>query len=222
MNIFLALSNYLQAQVKFGVQLHGTLNTATFRSEFDLSPQKDWKFGYGGGLYAEIPAYGAFTIKPSINYLKKGVKAKEEYLFEGDNSITNTIRMDLSYIEVPILLIYNLSKSSNKWFVGLGPSFGYGISGKAEVFETVHIFPETETGFFEANVFKDIEADGLGFKRFDFGLNAVIGIRVLEKGNIQLGYLHGLSNIANRNDAHGNKYQNRSIMLTLGYGFNKK
>jgi len=220
LTILLVQSIFIQAQLKYGVQLHGSLNTATFKSEFDLSPEKDWKFGYGGGLYAEIPISGSFSLQPSINYLKKGVKAKEEFLIEGGNTITNSIRMSLNYIEIPVLITYNLEGTSNKWFIGVGPSFGYGISGKAEVFETVHIFPEIETGFYEAKVFKDIEDDGLGFKRFDFGINAVIGMRVLEEGRVQLGYLQGLSNIANRTDSLGNKYQNRSILLTLGYKLN--
>ena len=210
----------MQAQVKYGVQLHGILNTATFRVESDLSPKKDWKFGYGGGLFAEIPVSNSFKIRPSLNYQQKGVKATEHFTVEGGGTVTQESRMNLNYIEMPVLLIYNIGGTSNKWCVGAGPSFGYGISGKAEVFETIHIGSETHTEYYDAKAFKAIEDDGAGFKRFDFGLYAVVGIHVLDKGMVQLGYLHGLSNIANRTDAPGNKYQNRSIMLTLGYVLN--
>ncbi len=125
--------------------------------------------------------------------------------------------MNLNYIELPVLVVYNLKKDSNKWFVGVGPSFGYGVSGKADIFQTTHIGSLTQTEFSEAKAFKDIEDGGLGLKRFDFGINAMIGMRILEKGSIQLGYSHGLSNIASKANYSGDKYNNRSIMLTLGY-----
>ncbi|GGK33886.1 hypothetical protein GCM10007962_30400 [Yeosuana aromativorans] len=209
----------LKAQIKYGVQLHGTLNTASFTAETDTSPEKDWKFGYGGGLFAEITVSKAFYLRPSINYLQKGAKVAEDFVIEGGNTSTQESRVNLNYIEVPVVLIYNIGNTSSKWYVGVGPSFGYGISGKAEVFETTHIGSQTHTEFYDAKAFKNIEDGGAGFKRFDFGLNAVVGVHVLEKGMIQLGYIHGLSNIANKDDFQGNKYNNRSIMLTLGYRF---
>ncbi|MFH4965495.1 porin family protein [Gaetbulibacter sp. M235] len=209
----------LKAQIKYGAQLHGTLNTASFTAEVDTSPEKNWKFGYGGGLFAEIPVSRAFYLRPSINYLQKRSKLTEEFIIEGGNTTTQESRIHINYIEVPFILIYNIDTNSNKWYVGAGPSFGYGISGKIEVFQTTHIGSQTQTDFYDAKAFKDIEDGGAGFKRFDFGLNAVIGMHVLEKGMIQLGYIHSLSNIANKDDFQGNKYNNRSIMLTLGYRF---
>ncbi len=209
----------LKAQIKYGAQLHGTLNTASFTAEVDTSPEKNWKFGYGGGLFAEIPVSSAFYLRTSINYLQKGAKVIEDFIIGEGSTATEESRMNLSYIELPVLLMYNIGDNSNKWYMGAGPSFGYGISGKIEVFQTTHIGSQTQTEFYDAKAFKDIEDGGAGFKRFDFGLNAVVGMHVLEKGMIQLGYIHGLSNIANKDDFQGNKFNNRSIMLTLGYRF---
>ncbi|MBP0902231.1 porin family protein [Mariniflexile gromovii] len=210
----------LKAQIKYGAQIHGQLNTASFTAETSPLPDKDWKFGYGGGFFVEIPISSAFSLKPSLNYLQKGVKTTEKRPGgEGGGTFTQKTRINLDYIEVPILAIYNLDNNQSKWYVGVGPSFGYGISGNAEVFDTMQVGPQTNTEFFKVKTFKDVEDGGMGFKRFDFGLNAIVGIHFLEKGMVQLGYIHGLSNIANKDDFEGNKYNNRSILLSLGYQF---
>ena len=210
----------LKAQIRYGVQLHGLLNTASFTAEVDPSPEKDWEFGYGGGIFAEIPISNKLFLKPSLNYQQKGAKTTEDVIVgEGGLKTTEKSHLNLNYIELPVLMVYNLKKDSNKWFVGAGPSFGYGISGKADVFRTTHVSSQSQTEFFKTSAFKDVDNGGLGLKRFDFGVNAMIGMRILEKGSIQLGYLHGLSNIASKEDFGGDKYNNRSFMLTLGYTF---
>jgi len=219
LTVIILSSISIKAQIKYGVQLHGLLNTASFTAEDDPSPEKDWKFGFGGGIFAEIPLASKLYLKPSINYHQKGVKATEYFYGEGDIKTIQKTRMNLNYIEVPVLLVYNLKSNSNKWYVGAGPSFGYGISGKAEVFQTIPESSQVQPGFFSVKAFKDVEDGGLGLKRFDFGINAMIGMRVLEKGSIQLGYLHGLSNVASKEYYSGDKYNNRSIMLTIGYLF---
>lgn len=215
--LFMALlSVQAQAQVKFGVQAHGSVNTAQLTSDTDSSVEKDWRLGYGAGIFAEIPLTTSLQLRPSLNFLTKGIKATEEFSLEGA-SISAESRMDINYLELPVLAIYNFGTTPGKWYVGAGPSFGYGLSGKAEVFQSTTIAGQTQTEFYDVKAFEDVDDDGLGFKRFDFSLNAVVGMRVLEKGFVQVGYLHSVTNIANKEDFSGNKYQNRSIMLTLGY-----
>lgn len=205
----------VQGQIKYGVQIHGLVNKSLFEAEGMESGERKWKLGYGIGGFVEIPLKNNFDLRPSINYQQKGVKMTQDFIDEGIE-VYRKAEIKLEYIEMPILLVYNFGKESRKWYVGAGPSFGYGISGKAEV--TQSIDGNSETSYYKP--FKDIEGGGLGFKQFDFSLNALVGMHVFEKGLIQLGYLHGFSNIENTDEYEDNKFKNRSIMLSLGYYIN--
>jgi hypothetical protein len=211
----------LKAQATYGIQLHGMLNTASFTSELDPSPEKDLKFGFGGGVLAEVPIKGQFALRGALNYLQKGTKMTEIVsMAEGGGTTEEKSRINLHYLELPLLVVYNFNTNTEGWFVGAGPSFGYAIAGKSEVFQTTRIGTQEITEYFERKAFEDVEDQGLGFKRFDFGLKALVGMHVLENGMVQLGYIHGLSNIASTDDFKGNKFNNRSILLTFGYRFN--
>lgn len=204
----------IQAQIKYGAQVHGLLNKSSFETEGE-SPDTEWKLGYGVGGFVEIPIMDNFYVRPSLNYQQKGGKMTQDFSAEG---VVTQLKAEikLEYIEMPILLVYNIGKDSSKWYVGAGPSFGYGISGKAEINQNIE--GSTETTYFKP--FKEVDKGGLGFKQFDFSLNAIVGMHVFENGMIQLGYTHGLSNIANTDEFKADKFKNRSVSLTLGYLLN--
>lgn len=219
----LLLTQTLKAQVTYGVNVHGIVNTAEFNSETGNNETKDLKLGYGGGLFVNFPVgESLFNINASVNYQQKGVKVKEDLAVEEPGTTLKTdSHLTLNYIEVPVMVIYNFNKEANTWFAGVGPSFGYGIGGKAEVFLDGEENGQSFSYYYEMKPFKDIEEeDGMGFKRFDVSGKILIGKRVLDKGTIQLAYQHGFNNIANRDEYKGNKYQSRSLMLTLSYAIN--
>lgn len=211
--LFATLS--VKSQIKYGVQIHGLLNKSLFEAEGMDSSDSKWKLGCGIGGFVEIPLKNNFNLRPSINYQQKGVKANQEFYDEGVTAFRKA-EIKLEYIEMPILLVYNFGKQSSKWYVGIGPSFGYGVSGKAET--TLNIDGTSETVYYKP--FEGVEGGGLGFKQFDLSLNALVGLQIFEKGLIQLGYLHGLSNIENTDEFNEGKFKNRSIMLSLGYYIN--
>lgn len=199
------------AQIKYGAQAHGISNKSSFKTEGMESPKIEWKMGYGIGVFADIPMLYKFHLRPSLNYQQKGGKINQYSSINTSVGIQKT-EIKLEYLEIPILFIYDLSK----WYIGAGTSFGYGISGLVE--STQNILSHSETVYYKP--YKDIADGGLGFKQFDFSLTAVIGMSVFENGFIQLGFLHGLSNIENTEDWEGDKLKNRSIMVSLGYCFN--
>lgn len=147
----------LQAQIKFGAQAHGALNKSSFVIEGE-SPDKEWKLGYGIGAFAEIPIMNSLSLRPSLNYLQKGGKMNHDFSVEGIPG-KQKAEIKLEYLEMPILLIYNIGKESSKYYVGAGPSFGYGISGKAET--NLIVEGSSETVYYKP--FTDIEDGGLGF-----------------------------------------------------------
>lgn len=216
------LTQTMKAQVSYGINIHGMLNTAEFNSEENLNEDKELKLGYGGGFFVNIPLGSQFMLNASVNYLQKGVKVKQDLTTEEPGiSLRSESRMTLGYIEVPLVAVYNLSADANYWFVGAGPSFGYGVGGKAEIFIDGSQDGEDFHLFYKAKPFKDVEEeDGLGMKRFDAAAKVLVGKRIFDKASIQLAYVYGFNNIANRDEYKGDKYKNRSLMLTLAYAFN--
>lgn len=202
------------AQVKYGIQGLGTFGTVSFTAEQDPDVEGKWKFGYGGGIFSEVSVNESVFFRPALNWLKKASAMGQTYQVEGGASIDEENRLNLNYLELSLPVYYSFTKDK-KWFVGGGPSFGYGLSGKVESFQTLL----GQQSYTKLKAFEDQDNGGAGLKRFDFGLYASIGYRVLEDASLQLGYMHSLSNIADTEDFNGAKINNRTVLLTFAYSF---
>ena len=100
------------AQVKFGVKLGANMASLT-----DGDGLKS-KFGINGGVQAALPLGSTFSVNPEAVYSSQGAKAEE-----GDGSI------NLSYINVPVLLQYN---NPSGFFAHTGPQIGFLMSAKVK------------------------------------------------------------------------------------------
>jgi len=103
----------VNAQVNFGIK--GGLNISTLRGD-DVEDAKSLIGGYGG-LFANIPLSGMFSIQPEVLYSLEG--AKEDGA--GDPQTM------LNYINIPVMLKY----SDPSGFYGeFGPQLGILASAK--------------------------------------------------------------------------------------------
>ena len=117
------------AQARFGLKAGGSLTTLTG----DVEGAKN-KFGFNGGLVANLPFSDALSIQPEVLYSMKGAKADEG----GDSG-----NLNLNYIDIPVLLKYN----ADGLFFEAGPQLGImtsanvksgGLSGDVkDAFQTV-------------------------------------------------------------------------------------
>jgi len=212
MLVLFFMTSWTKAQVHFGVQGMGTFSTISFTAEDDATPENTWKFGYGGGVFANIVFSQRISAQPSVSWLKKKSSMKQEYISEGGAVIKEVNRLNLNYLEATLPVFYTIS-TNKSWFIGGGPSIGYGISGKVETF---HQFMG-EQSYTEHKAFKSQNDNGAGLKRFDIGIYGAVGYRVDDIGSVQIGYTHGLLNIANTDDFSEAKMHNRSFIITLGY-----
>ena len=206
----------VSSQTKYGVQASGIMSTASFNESQNDHINKDLNAGFGAGVFAEFPVNSKLTIKPGLNFMKKGVKVSNNYTAEGSQFKEN-IKANLNYLEVPVLAIYNFKGHDGKWFVGAGPSASYGISGKLKGDVEINDGESTDKASFNVDAFKNENENGANFKRLDIGLGAVAGHNINKNLAVQLNYLHGLSNIANASDFESNKFKNRNMMLSLKY-----
>ena len=209
------------SQVQWGVQATGNLGTASLNSEFSEMFKKTPVIGFGAGIVSEATLSDKLSLRSSLNLLQKGLKMKASIeLGEGDDAFSTeaTAVNKLYYAELPVNLTYGVAVSSGRFFFGAGPSFGYGLFGKSKVTST-NPFDPTEKETQSVDAFKKEEDGGGGFKRFDLSANAVAGFQWNSGLTVNVGYLHGFSNLIEGVD--GESYKNRGVQLTVGYSFGK-
>jgi hypothetical protein len=138
--------------------------------------ENDMKIGYHIGANVRIPIAPEFYFQPGILFSTKGAK---------DNSTSTTYTTNLSYVEMPLNLVYKGLLGTGYIILGLGPYFGYGIMGNVESDDDTNDIEFTNT----------VEiADPLTvpyYKAFDAGGNLFFGYEMANgisaQMNVQLG-----------------------------------
>jgi len=126
-----------------------------------------------------------------------------------------TLRLNLIYVDIPLLAKGYYSVRNNKIFGTVGPNLGLGLFGKSKTERTGTSQNTNEEHVIEWGSDKDEDY----LKRLDLGLSVGAGIQVsdLEIGlNCQIS-LFNVSSFVN----DGDKIRNRILALTLAYKFNQ-
>lgn len=211
----LTFSYSLSAQ-SFGVHLGGNLASAKIKDDAGgfpgLSPES--KLGFLAGVTAEIPIAASVHFRPEVNFIQKGYK-----MFFSEDFGTGPIEVDgketLNYLEVPLNITYSLPAGSNKVFLGAGPSFGLGLSGKYK-FTTKFPGQPTETEEGDTNFGGDEVEDD--YKPLDLGLNINGGFQLTSGFFLKLAYTFGLSNLSHDSET---SHKNKGFSFSVGYLFPK-
>ena len=127
------------------------------------------------------------------------------------------------YIEVPANLVVKLPfNNESHFFVGAGPYGAIGIAGKAKSDANVLGFTSQSEHNIEfsnddPSTFGAEEGAGLGvLKRFDYGLNGIIGIEG-KKLVLSAGYGLGLAKLqSGSNSGEDNNNKHRVLSFTVG------
>ena len=195
--VMLSLSvGMLFAQPVFGVR--AGLNIASFTGE-DNMDDFSTKLGFHAGAMMQYPVGGNFILQPELLYTMKGATA--ELMLAG---IKNELIGRANYIEIPLLIKYNIEMSSVKIQPYIGASLGYLLVGEVENKKTILGVSTTDTQDFKDDM-EDLEA----------GLNLGVDAIVMQNIMVGLRFNMGLTEIAKE----GNKYKNNVIMVNLGYLF---
>ena len=182
----------------FGFTAGATLSKLTSKFEgTSLSTQS--KIGFTAGIIGDIPISKDFSFMPALNFVQKGGKSKSE-------SFENTT--NLNYIEIPLNFVYRTPGQSGHLFIGAGPSFAYGISGKTKAnFQMEQMEEKVKFG-------SSIEDD---FKPFEIGANILLGYQFKNGFNIAANYNTGLNNISPQEGLKGhNNYFGLRLAIMQG------
>ena len=213
LTIAMAIGTASMAQLSIGVHATGNLSSAnTTMENLPGEVKKTARVLPGAGVLVEYAVSNNFSLQSGANYRKNGVVLKFDLPVEG--TVLNVkMTSDLNYIQVPLNFIYKTNGSPVQFFAGAGPYAGIGISGKNNIQGTVDggtiILDE------EVDAFKKEEDGGAGMKKFDFGAQALAGIR-FGKYYAVVSYEAGFTNLT-KSEGSNEKYNNRGAQLTLGY-----
>jgi hypothetical protein len=139
--------------------------------------------GFNAGLYAKFPISKSISIQPEISYTTKGAELTYNNAFAN-----GTAKFNVNYIEVPVLLVLNLTNAFN---IHVGPYAAYMVSGKATN---------------DSNLFaSENNLNTNDFNKFDAGLSGGLGID-LESVNFGVRYNYGLTTVGKERNYSGTNY----------------
>ena len=199
MPMILLVSVASKAQTNFGITLGGTYSNISAKlSGITVSPK--YKAGITAGLFVDVSFSNNLSFQPSLNFVQKGLKSVEDDV--KDN-------VSYSYLELPLNIVYRTQKEKG-FFIGAGPSFAYGLSGKEKYKDSQHS-ENTKVNFGSGE--NDV-------KPFEYGINGLAGYKFGNGFLFSVNYNLGLSNIQNGNSNEVGTVKNRYFALKIGYSFN--
>jgi len=196
------LGSKTMAQVQFGVRAGINSVRAYVVNPDGTKPETRPGTGFFAGAMLKVPFDNKLYFVPGIQYSFK------TYTIEYNEVTTKACKMNLHYIELPMLLNYDFKSSGNYPFLQFGPSFSIAMSGN-QVVSKPNEPVSTEKMTFGYTSYGRYEANAVLNAGFHFRNNlSVFG-----------GYALGLGTIVN--DDNGPVIKHRMFSFGLGYSFNK-
>jgi hypothetical protein len=203
------------SQLSLGLHATGNLSDASIKTFDFVNPTKKSRVLPGGGIVADYRISPSLTLRSGVNFLQQGIKLNATITDIGEQvtNIETQAKANLSYLQVPVNLLYT-TKGALSFYAGGGPYVSFGLSGKTKQ-EITYKYEDgsSETEKEETDAFKKDENGDAAFKRFDYGVGALAGVKM---GNLfaHVGYQLSLGNISK---AEQEKYKHRGLQLTVGY-----
>lgn len=165
--------------------------------------ENDMLMGFHGGMNVQIPIVPEFYFQPGILFSTKGMKNK---------SVESTSTTNLSYIEMPLNLVYKAALGNGFVLLGFGPYLGYGIGGKVT---TKGSTATVEDKIKFQNVVEEGDAALVYYKAFDAGANIFAGYEMANGIFMQLDTQFGMIKI---NPEYKEYPEDKSATKNTGFG----
>lgn len=208
------LSFYTHAQTTSGNRLFGIRAGINFQNlngkDFNGNTlSNDLVLRYHVGANVEIPLAPDFYFQPGLLFITKGAKSSTTIL---GTTVTSTV--NISYLELPLNLLYKPLLGTGHLLLGFGPYLAYGIGGK------VTLNDQSESIKF-ANTANATDF-GTTYKPFDAGGNLLAGYEFSNRISFQLNAQLGMIKInPDYSGIPDSKLavKNTGFGLSLGYRF---
>jgi hypothetical protein len=172
---------------RFGIKIGTSISNLTIKSA-EPEIETTTKAGISGGLFVHFRLCKRLAIRPGVEFINKGAQLNKTYNSNYTYSIRQNIR--LSYLDLPVNLLYDIPFGQNKLFIGGGPVASFLLNRKYSQ----------------------------GVSANDLGINVLTGFEWPFGAAFMINYTHGLKNVstsANKETAIKNYY----LGITLGYWF---
>lgn len=166
-----------QNDLKFGIK--GGVNFANLSSS--NTNENKVLTGVNFGIFSKLPINNSFAIQPEIYFTTKGSELTYQNVF-----VDGTAKFELNYIEVPVMVIFNLGQNFNFQF---GPYASYLVSSKVKNVSDINFNFEDNIDSDDFNKFDTGIAVGLGYdtKSVGFGIRYNLGLVTVGKEKTYLG-----------------------------------
>ena len=219
--ILVATFNITNAQTKVGVKAGVNFSNVIMENENGDKAATQSTPGTLLGLTFDIPITGDLYIQPAALYSRKGFKQQTGGFF---GSATN-LQVNVSYIEVPLNILYKPRLGAGNLLFGAGPYIGYGTGGKWKSDKDA-VIGDITMGKKGDAVFKNDAIDGefgtyLYGKPLDYGANFLAGYEFFHKLSVQFNAQVGLANLQPEYEGvkREGKLKNIGFGISLGYKF---
>lgn len=203
----LALGSKAQS-VTYGVRAGINFQNINGKEYNGTDTDNKLKTGINIGVNAEVPVAPDFYVQPGLLFSTKGSKSK----------VDSDIKIRLSYLEIPINLLYKPTLGPGKLLLGFGPYIAFAVGGK---------YTDANGKDYDFKFKNEISASeylsGTPYvKRMDFGGNLLAGYELSSKLSFQLNAQLGMVKINPKITGVSNdktKYKNTGFGFSVGYRF---
>ncbi|WP_162618600.1 porin family protein [Pedobacter yulinensis] len=217
----LSVARPAAAQTRVGLQAGINFADVSAKNESGQKGETSPMAGLRIGLTADIPLGGDFFLQPGAFYVQKGFKQERG----GYYGLANDFRVKVSYIDVPLHLLYKPALAGGRLLFGAGPYAAYGTDGTWTAENTI-LIGDIMTDNKGKTIFRNDYSEGefgnyLYGKPWDFGLGLLAGYEFGGRISAQLNMQLGIANLEPETSGtrrSGSLY-NRSFGLAVGYKF---
>ncbi|MCD0490037.1 PorT family protein [Pedobacter sp. MC2016-14] len=209
------------AQTKVGIRAGVNFSSITLKDEEGNKAETQSTPGILLGLTADVPVMDGFFIQPGLLYSRKGYNQETGGYYDA----ASNFRVNVTYIELPVNVLYKPKFKSGNLVFGAGPYLAYGTGGKWKSDNVIligDIMTDSKGNVIFRNDYKDGEFENYLYGRpFDYGANFLAGYEFMGRLSVQLNAQIGLANLqpmfsgVKRNGA----IKNKGFGLSVGYKF---
>lgn len=181
-----------QAQFKVGITGGGNLNEQRINVKSGSMYAGDRLRGYHAGLIGELNVGGNFYLQPQLLFSRKSAA----YF---NSTSTAEVKVRLSYVELPVNVLYKIKLPFGKAFAGAGAAFSYAAGGS-----------EQKNGV----TTKLYSGPVKNWRREDVSMNILTGFEFNNGLFASVNYQKGFLDIYNGDEV---SVKNRSFSVSVGY-----
>ncbi len=212
-------------QLSVGISAGSNLSTMSVYlrdlSTFRINPV----FGYNVNLIAQYKLNSSLSLWSGLTVNQKGFNQHIKYYYRPGLDSTADMTSKLTYLDLPIYLVFNTHLIQTNFFYGVGSYLSYGLQGKIiteitgrnDVSITDNMKWNKSYDYIKSDLVKSYGYTNL--KRLDFGIGTMVGISV-KNFILTASYKYGLNNIM-WECFQDEKMANSSLSISIGYFFDK-